>query len=484
MPGLLGWDAVVNSSIYIVIHFISANAPTMPTSDPSTYEEETTVHRLFRLLDEAHQLEMDLKQPQESANSVVNEKQQQSHSTKKTHQTSAAALAQLNATLARCTTASSSAGSSPSLANPAASQLLAKLGAFKEQHSTAATHTANTSVTSTAAETAAAAKSDSVMYELFYSPQLARTISSTTTTMTTSSTTTASSSVKHLPALASPIIPASPSSPSSRLGDLESRLATLENLIGTHHLSSSSSTTTATSSLLSSSNHHVSTNSSSFQISTTASLLAHANCSTLIDAVHSLHTYMSLLTQPGALEAIVRRVRAVGGEVERVEGVWKRRGAEGRASAVLTGAAGDYQQQRPISTPTTTTAIPLSSNTSTISPDLAATLISLNTHLTALSPLTPLLPPLISRLHALKSLHADAAGWDDCVKMLVQTADVLETGLKRVQASVDELKVGVYGGGKDKGTGLDGTVESNFESLVARCKRLEERVDLLIQKKI
>jgi hypothetical protein len=211
-------------------------------------------------------------------------------------------------------------------------------------------------------------KSETISYELYYTPQIAADLSN------------------------------------SSLTQLESRITTLEAAIGTPFLASSGIN------------------------------------STLCDAVRNMTQTVDLLGREGSLDALSRRLAGVLEEFARVDEGWKRR----HALAELDESGEDEAGKR------------------------VEYLYGL---LDGFDSTASLIPMLITRLHALKELHTEAALFADGVKEVDEEVKGLADMCLSVGQGVEGMKESV--------TRNEGIVLGNVEALDGRIEKLLKRIETL-----
>ncbi|KAJ3048451.1 hypothetical protein HK097_010533, partial [Rhizophlyctis rosea] len=170
----------------------------------------------------------------------------------------------------------------------------------------------------------------------------------------------------------------------SKLTHLESRLTSLERLLGTSHLDPTDSDTSQ--SLLQSSG-------------------------SLIGALERLDHHLALLSQPRMLDGLGRRVKGLTAEMERVAELRKKRELEGGlmggvGASSLSLESSDQQQA--------------STTPQTLTPDQERKINRLFLTLDRVDPIASVVPHLLARLQGLRSLHAEAAVFSESLKMLVR----------------------------------------------------------------
>ncbi|KAJ3287472.1 hypothetical protein HK104_008562 [Borealophlyctis nickersoniae] len=223
----------------------------------------------------------------------------------------------------------------------------------------------------------------------------------------------------------------------SKITDLESRLTSLERLLGTSHLQSLDSEDAASSILQTS--------------------------GSLIGALERLDHHLALLTQPRTLDAVSRRVKSLTTELDRLADLRKKQQFDSSLSGDLlrpTGASGAGA-----------TGTDLDLHISSHQSETDRKITRLFFALERLDPIAGVIPHLLARLQGLRSLHAEAAVFSESLKMLVreqervgESGKVVEDALKTLEASVRENEV---------------AVQKNVQGLEERMKALMERVDKL-----
>lgn len=223
----------------------------------------------------------------------------------------------------------------------------------------------------------------------------------------------------------------------TKLTTLESRLTSLERLLGTSHLDPTDQTDAATSLLQSS--------------------------GSLIGALERLDHHLALLSQPRTLDALSRKVKNLTGEMERLAELRKKRELETSLQLEGRGSSSTSLEGEPSST-----AIPTSQQ---ITPDQDRKINRLFLTLDRIDPIASVVPHLLARLQGLRSLHAEAAVFSESLKMLVREQERIGEGAKVVEEALKSLEGSV----KENEEG----VRRNLESLEDRMKALGERVERL-----
>ncbi|KAI8819908.1 Dynamitin-domain-containing protein [Fimicolochytrium jonesii] len=242
----------------------------------------------------------------------------------------------------------------------------------------------------------------------------------------------------------------------AKVTELESRLASLERLIGTHFLDGLEGDNAAVTSLL----HQT---------------------GSLIGALHRLDNHLAVLTQPRQLDLVANRVKVITADMEKLADLKKKQQLEAsvlqsmfshNAHTSLTGSSSYL--------PTTSGA---AAHTSSADDDLHMSKTQTETErrinhlfnlLNKLDPVAGLLPHLVARLRGLKALHNEAAVFSDSLKMLQGEQARVAEGYKNMDEAIERLQESL--------SANETAVEKNVEALQGRLEGLAERVDRLVAK--
>ncbi|KAJ3182832.1 hypothetical protein HDU85_002435 [Gaertneriomyces sp. JEL0708] len=236
------------------------------------------------------------------------------------------------------------------------------------------------------------------------------------------------------------------------IASLESRLTTLERLIGLPSLQTTSATTGS-------------------------NILQET--STLISSLQKLDRSLSLLTQPRQLEMVALRVKAVVADMERLMELRKRQQLENtvmfgkmgsEALAIGSGTPGGSGIGGDRSATSQLQDIHLSQSLT----ESARKISHIYDTLQKLDPVASLLPNIITRLHALKSLHTEAATFSDTLQMLAEEQERVGTGFNNIDESIKRVERSLEENEK--------RVEKNVERLVERAESVKERVEELMKR--
>ncbi|KAI1320368.1 Dynactin subunit 2 [Mortierella claussenii] len=156
----------------------------------------------------------------------------------------------------------------------------------------------------------------------------------------------------------------------------------------------------------------------------------------LVGTIEKLEQHMGILFQPRQLEQLSRRLKAVMGEMERVQEL------QGKDSAA-TGISADAENK-------------------------INTLFEL---VDKIDPLVSLAPVLVTRLKGLKGLHAEAAIFSDSIKMISSEQTKISEELK----GLDTVSIKLQESLKDN----DAAIQRNIELIDGRVSQLAERVQRL-----
>ncbi|KAJ3087638.1 hypothetical protein HK102_010594 [Quaeritorhiza haematococci] len=275
------------------------------------------------------------------------------------------------------------------------------------------TTTTTTTTSSTTMTTLQQSDPNVVTYELYYSPETAK--------------------LAHL----------------SKVAELEARITQLERLIGTHFVQNLDNGDDSVATILQSSG-------------------------SLVSALDRLDRHLALLTQPRQLDAVARRVKSLTADLEKLADLRKKQQLE--SSLTLPS---DILRS-------STTA----GGTSTVGGAAADVVVDMHPHhqvqtenerkinhlfstLEKLDSVSAVIPHLLARLHALRSLHTEAAVFSESLRLLTveqgrigETTKTMEDALKRVEGSLKE----------------NGEITvKNVEALEGRMKALGEKVEELMK---
>lgn len=200
----------------------------------------------------------------------------------------------------------------------------------------------------------------------------------------------------------------------SQTRELEARIATLERIIGVGALSDRSDYSEGVAAVMQSGGN-------------------------LVGAVHRLDQHLSLLTQPRNLDAILKRVQSACHDLERLEDLRKKRDTFATSDDKLSSADPRIDK-------------------------LYAALGSMDS-------LGGVLPQLIARLHALKSLHDEAASFSDSLSQLGSECIRIGDTVAGIDAAMVKLSANVKQN--------EETCLKNVESLDIRMQELAKRIDKL-----
>ncbi|KNC99150.1 uncharacterized protein SPPG_05408 [Spizellomyces punctatus DAOM BR117] len=224
----------------------------------------------------------------------------------------------------------------------------------------------------------------------------------------------------------------------AKLTDVESRLASLERLIGTHFLQGLDGANESVTSLL-------------------------QENGSLIGALQKLDNHLSLLTQPRQLDIVSRRVKTLAGEMERVVDLRKKQQLESSLTLstenLLRSSVSALQDVEMHKAQTET----------------ERKINYLYETMEKLDPVARVIPHLVSRLRGLQSLHSEAAVFADSLKMLVQEQSRVGEGFKGIEDAVGRLEESVKAN--------EIAVGKNVEALHGRIEALAGRVDKLMSSK-
>ncbi|KAJ3103096.1 hypothetical protein HDU97_010376 [Phlyctochytrium planicorne] len=216
----------------------------------------------------------------------------------------------------------------------------------------------------------------------------------------------------------------------SKIADIEKRLTNVERLVGIHMLQGIESGDDSLTSILQSSGN-------------------------VVGALERLEHHLALLTQPRHLENVSRRVKTVTAEIERLLELRKKQQMEHQSSRFfISGSA-----------------------TSAVSDiDMHATQTEterkidfLFSSLDKLDPLIGVIPHLLTRLHALRSLHTEASVFSDSLNLIGEEQKKVSDTSKFIADSIKTLETSV--------TENHSRMQSNFESLNTRLSKIVEKLE-------
>ncbi|RKO83644.1 Dynamitin-domain-containing protein [Blyttiomyces helicus] len=216
----------------------------------------------------------------------------------------------------------------------------------------------------------------------------------------------------------------------SKLTELESRLTSLERLIGTSFLQ-----------------EHDRGDGSVLQSS-----------GSLIGALERLDHHLSNLAHPRQLDAVAHRVKSLTADLDRLADLRKKQLLESASPSHPTPSAPstDMDHHLPLGASQTESERRVN--------HLFATLEKLD-------PVAGIIPHLVARLHGLRALHTEAAVFADSLKMLADEQGKMGEGVGALKDAVGALEVSVREN--------EERVKRNVESLEGRMEKLLERVGKL-----
>ncbi|KAF9109960.1 Dynactin subunit 2 [Mortierella sp. AM989] len=156
----------------------------------------------------------------------------------------------------------------------------------------------------------------------------------------------------------------------------------------------------------------------------------------LVGTVEKLEQNMGILVQPRQLEQLSRRLKAVTGELERVQELQTK-------DSAVTGISLETENK-------------------------INTLFEL---VDKIDPLVSLAPALVTRLKGLKSLHAEAAIFSDSIKMISSEQSKISEEIKGLDTVSNKLQESL--------TDNDSAIQKNIELIDGRITQLIERVQKL-----
>ncbi|KAJ3157272.1 hypothetical protein HDU89_002684 [Geranomyces variabilis] len=243
----------------------------------------------------------------------------------------------------------------------------------------------------------------------------------------------------------------------AKLTQVESRLAALERLIGTHFLQGLEGPNAAVTHLLNESG-------------------------SLIGALHRLDSQLALLTQPRQLDAVAKRVQQLSADADRLADLRRKQTQEHAATMAAAtatsvsdlafgslgrpgggGAAGSLHDLQ--------SSAAVAAATQTESERRVNALYAL---MEKLDPVAGVVPHLVARLRALRSLHAEAAIFAESLDAISNDQARMKESVQGVETAVSMLETSLRVNGESVG--------KNVEALQLRMERLSERVDALIAK--
>ncbi|KAL3897662.1 MAG: hypothetical protein SGCHY_003261 [Lobulomycetales sp.] len=239
------------------------------------------------------------------------------------------------------------------------------------------------------------------------------------------------------------------------LASLEARLAKLETSIGTQFLATNTSGSTANS---------TDTFLSPTSLSIPGITGGFGKAATICQALTNLSESVNLLTQPGAMDALSRRLDAVLGEFQQVDEQWKRRRAleELDSDFAAAGAANGGELN-----------VTSSKNGSSSGHVDSGKIEYLYNMLESMDSTAHMLPHLIARLHALKELHGEAVVYADGLKDLDANVTGLEDVARRLGKGLQDVQ--------DTVVKNEATVLGNVQRIEERMEALGKRIDKLLE---
>ncbi|KAJ3161771.1 hypothetical protein HDU86_006542 [Geranomyces michiganensis] len=252
----------------------------------------------------------------------------------------------------------------------------------------------------------------------------------------------------------------------AKLTQVESRLAALERLIGTHFLQGLEGPNAAVTHLLNESG-------------------------SLIGALHRLDSQLALLTQPRQLDAVAKRVQQLTVDADRLAELRRKQNQEhaatmaaatstsvsdlsfgalggrpssgggGGAAAAAAGSLHDLPPSAPAGAAVTQTESERRVN-------------ALYALMEKLDPVAGIVPHLVARLRALRSLHAEAAIFAESLDVLSNDQARMKESVRGVETAISMLETSLKVN--------EESVAKNVDALQSRMERLSERVDALIAK--
>ncbi|KXS19091.1 hypothetical protein M427DRAFT_152618 [Gonapodya prolifera JEL478] len=291
-------------------------------------------------------------------------------------------------------------------------ELVGRIKAFKAVPSDLATLPSNQALAVIAPPSASQQQSGSVTYELHYTP--------------------ATSRLAHL----------------TRLAQLESRLSSLEKLVGASDLLLREVPDAGLSGAVPGATGHP----------------------TVLSTLSHLDELLTLVTSKPAMDALIPRVRRIVAELERAAELSAKGGAAGAGSPAHARAGSASTQSSPTRLPSGSPSLLPGGGASAnrdgaghtdddqlADPNVAAKVSHLHSLLAPISPIVPALPHIVARLRALRGLHSEQARLaasvatlaesqkdvDGEVRRLAEVLEKVERGLKdtedRVKGNVDEV---------------------------------------------
>lgn len=162
----------------------------------------------------------------------------------------------------------------------------------------------------------------------------------------------------------------------------------------------------------------------------------------LSDTVARLDNLVSILTQPRHLDSISRRVKLLVADLDRAYAASRKGAQPPSEGSTITLQSAEYEQ-----------------------------LQSLFAVLPRLDPLLPIIPPLLTRLRSLSTLHAEALEIAHDLREMQSSNAAMEDQEAELKAVVEGVRKGL--------ADAAGLIEGNWSSLQVRLKELDERVKKL-----
>ncbi|KAI8970972.1 Dynamitin-domain-containing protein [Pilobolus umbonatus] len=182
-------------------------------------------------------------------------------------------------------------------------------------------------------------------------------------------------------------------------------------------------------------------------------LPAHLASSSLINSLSKLEQQISVLAQPRQLEMVVRRVKLLNSDLDRLNEL-----KSGRKENISAFGFGSTQNA----------AINESANKEVNVNDSETKINQLFDTLEKVDPLLNLTPVLLTRLKALQGLHSEAASFAQSVKVISEEQTRISDELKSLKATCDLLNTSL----KDN----DESVTSNISIIDTRITDLVQRI--------
>lgn len=183
-----------------------------------------------------------------------------------------------------------------------------------------------------------------------------------------------------------------------------------------------------------------------------------------------MESILAVLSQPNQLDAVSRRVKMLLSDLDKTTTAGAPNGRTTHLGSTSRGHSSDHQDlDDPSSSAHQTTT------TTTLDTNEREKIDALYAALPRIEPMLPLVPPLLTRLRSLASLHAGASSFESTLKQcevesdkMRETDETMTLVMKRLEKGMEEQVE---------------TIKGNWDSLSERIVRLEDRLTRLDEAK-